>query len=97
MRIHDFGLWFNHLYGDELSTTIPPKGPFRIYYDGFELGTQLEDFDLYLIDYEPHLINLKLHFPLNRWSGDYKIGHLLTHEDFEIIPNPNYKGYYEVA
>jgi hypothetical protein len=98
MKIHDFGLWF-YYWADpwfEWSTKIPPKLGFKIFYDGLCIGDQFGcNFD---IDsgptVGPHIIKLRKEFPLETFTNMYriKIGRLLTLDDFEIIPNPDYLG-----
>ncbi len=91
MKLQDFGLWFQTYYTWDWSVTIPKRAEFRIYYDGEKLGWQYLDFDLKILEYQPHIIKLK-----NKFAHDlmeyYRIGRPLTLDDFEIVENPDYKG-----
>ncbi len=92
MKLTDFGLWFEYWSGNnyEWSTAIPQEGDFYIVYDGVRLGHQYTDFDLGVFNDVQFIIKLKNNFTR---SGAYeKIGRQLTMDDFEIIPNPDYKG-----
>jgi hypothetical protein len=90
MKLHDFGLWFTPNMR-EWSTTIPQKRGFDIYYDGMLLGRQHYYYELTIDDDKPHIIKLKNKFSnYNRWYC--YISRPLTLDDFEIIPNPDYKG-----
>ncbi len=99
MKITDFGLWFR-LWNDNTrirswSTTIPREVDYWIYYDGVQLGFQDSLFDLAFYQDTPCIIQLKNSFPKTiqtRRYATYFIGRLLTLDDFEIIPNPNYVG-----
>jgi hypothetical protein len=95
VKIHDFGLWFGYLkhggFHPEWSATIPQgEGYFGILYDGVELGYQYSDFNLMILDHQQLIMRLKYNFPL--FAGFYRIGRPLTLDDFEIIPNPDYRG-----
>ena len=90
MKIHDFGLWFRTWWTNKWSTIIPQTGCFRISYDGKPLGNQFADFDLRVYNDGQFIIKLKNEFAV---SGDcHKIGRRLTLDDFEIVPNSDYKG-----
>ncbi len=94
MRIHDFGLWFNCDNGLWYST-IPEEGCFTIYYDGVLLGRKISKTDLYINEYNPrnpYVIKFRDDFFKGRKYGVYyNVGRLVL-ADFEIIPNPDYKG-----
>ena len=103
MKITDFGLWFldDERPKDrpkEWFTAIPQAGGFAIYYDGNYLGYYHNDDSLLIYDDKPHSINLNKYSPLHGgYLGRshytiYTIGRRLTMDDFEIIPNPDYKG-----
>jgi hypothetical protein len=99
MKITDFGLWFSFWnYNTRIrswSTTIPQAGSFFTLHDGWYLGYQDSSFDLTVYQDTPCIIQLKNSFPKtlqSRKSAIYFIGRLLTLDDFEIIPNPNYVG-----
>jgi hypothetical protein len=89
VKLQDFGLWFQTYYTWAWSVTIP-KTEFRICYDGRILGWQYQDSDLKILEDQPHIIKLK-----NKFAYDlkkyYRVGRLLTLDDFEIIENPDYK------
>jgi hypothetical protein len=93
MKLHHFGLWFCGWSSNNWSTAIPQTGLFHIYYDGRLLGAQFRDFNLWVYEGRPHIINLKSYLT-NTTSiyHRYDIGRPLTIDDFEIIENPNYKG-----
>ncbi len=88
MKITDFGLWFA-LPDAKWSTTIPETGGFAIYYDGKPLGGQYTNFHLFISTVQPLTLNLKNKFTYH--NGYYLIGRCLTMDDFELIPNPEYK------
>jgi hypothetical protein len=92
MKIHDFGLWFQTFDSGTYSTTIPQKGNFKIIYDGSYIGfqTHTHKFDLRIWDDLPYIINLKNNFKKD--GPYYSINRLITLDDFEVIPNPDYKG-----
>lgn len=93
MKIHDFGLWFQaYTVRGEISwsATIPQTGYFYIYYDSAPLGCQYDDFDLEVYTFNRFIIKLKNNFARNGYY--YNIGRRLTLDDFEIVPNPDYKG-----
>ncbi len=92
MKLQHFGLWFHCRSSWEWSTTISKKGAFDIYYDGHHLGGQWHDFSLTIYECKPYIIVLKNKLPI---SQGYKyapaFGRLLTLDDFDIIPNPDYQ------
>jgi len=90
MKLTDFGLWFLSP-GNRWSITIPPRGVFSIWYDGYGLGVQDHDLSLEVYLYNPYIVRLKYTFPVDRFCN-YRIDRQLTMEDFDIIPNPNYRG-----
>jgi len=95
MKLEDFGLWFARWCGNswEWSVTIPTYPHYFIYYDGRQLGRQWSDFDLTIYGDLRHIIRLKNKFPLREdYKQTYAFGRLLTLDDFEIIPNPDYRG-----
>ncbi len=95
MKLTDFGLWFEYWSGNnyEWSFTIPKNHAYEIFYDGYYLGKQWIDFDLVIYDDEPYIIMLKSKLSVrDNLRRTYAFGHLLTLDDFEIIPNPDYKG-----
>ncbi len=70
---------------------------FSIYYDTELLGWQhsatqnsLMQFCVRINETGKYIINLKNNFIMNN-DGYYYIGRPLTIDDFEIIPNPDYK------
>jgi hypothetical protein len=73
---------------------MPQEAGFYIYYDGMFLGRQWSDFELYCYSDQPLKIQLKKTFPKGwRWKTYfYQIGRTLILDDFEIIPNPDYRG-----
>ena len=94
MKITDFGLWFKG-EDDEgrffWSSTIPQARVFYIFYDGILIvGACDHGYSLIPSYHKPYKIKIIKDCPL--FSGIYKIGRPLTLEDFEIIPNPDYKG-----
>lgn len=94
MKLTEFGLWF-YFYADRKdrdmwSTTIHQQGSVFIFYDGVKLGFIRSNFDLIIYNKTPHRIKLKKDF-LKR-DLHYRIGRPLTMDDFEIIPNPDYRG-----
>lgn len=96
MKLYDFGLWFVRHFGCPLierwSTTIPKEiCGFAIFYDGGCLGYYWDDFSIMLYDREPHIIKMKPEFD-QETPSDIFIGRHLMIDDFEIIPNPDYKG-----
>ncbi len=96
MKIIDFGLWFfSWMKNRGWLTTIPEKGGYEIYYDRKLLGVQWGDFDLEIYDDKPHIINLKNKFPERvdyGYENTYSVNRQLALDDFEIIPNPEYRG-----
>ncbi len=98
MKIHDFGLWF-HYYRDGKSlwsTEIPQHPSYMINYDGEWLGAKSPNgLNIYNDEVDKFIIKLKntsaRRLP-DRFSGinAYEID-TLSLNDFEIIPNPNYK------
>jgi hypothetical protein len=90
MKLTDFGLWFQSP-GNRWSITIPPRGIFSIWYDGHGLGVQYTDLSLGVEHDTPYIVRLKHTFPMDRF-GNYRIDRQITMEDFDIIPNPNYRG-----
>jgi hypothetical protein len=100
MKLHHFGLWFNFWgYNNNemcvkgLSTAIPQSPGFCIYYDGVRLGTQYLDFSLRIVrTREPNLLIMKV-MPKEKKAGIFSFNRLLTMQDFEIAPNPDYKEY----
>jgi hypothetical protein len=95
LKLTDFGLWF-YFYADRAdrdmwSTTIHQQGSAFIFYDGVDLGCQYLDFDLIIYNKKPQRIKLKKDFP-RQHDLRYRIGRPLTMDDFEIIPNPDYRG-----
>ncbi len=90
MKLYDFGLWFVDVISEEWSTTIPQTGCFSIRYDGNYLGVQYSDFVLQ--DYNSRRFTIKLKNKFARNGHYYEVGRLLTLDDFEIVPNPDYKG-----
>jgi len=86
------------------STDIPPLPPrpssyvdgwysacfFEIFYDGVEVGYQCGDFNLCLYPGDKFIMKLKNNFQVNK--DCYEVGRRLTLDDFEVIPNPDYKG-----
>jgi hypothetical protein len=95
VKLHDFGLWFKGWHANVWSATIPRTGdknfPYDIYYDGEELGWQRSNLDLCIHICRSRIIKLKNNFHRDWMTKDYKVGRILTIDDFEIIPNPNYK------
>jgi hypothetical protein len=91
MKLQDFGLWFQGLTSGKWSTIIPRKDSYKIFYDGHFLGIQWSDFELEIYNSYPYIIVLK-----NKFAYDlkeyYRVGRLLTLDDFEIMKNPNYRG-----
>ncbi len=95
MKLYDFGLWFCGFDG-YWSATIPKETSYGIYYDGIFLGRQYHNFNLIIKikSEDPYIIKLEdtCDFDYSGWDyAQYKIGRLLTLEDFEIIPNPDYQ------
>ena len=96
MKIHDFGLWFKEAASGKWSVTIPTYPNYFIYYDGRQLGKQWVDFDLTIYDDEPHIIRLKRDYAPKEPSSQvlvygfaqFRIGRLLTLEDFDIELRP---------
>ncbi len=98
MKLHDFGLWFwehrtNPRSNSKWSTTIPHSPGYNIYYDGKLLAWQDIDLIFHICTAKSLIIRLR-----NSPTWDfkyiiehYKVGRILTIDDFEIIPNPNYK------
>jgi hypothetical protein len=91
-----FGLWFETWKSDSKcrgwSTTIPPQPGFTIYYDGFEMAYYHPNFSLKTLlsvirGRKPYLFKIKRH-PRGIGSDSNSP---LTLQDFEIIPNINYK------
>jgi len=85
----------------EWITAIPKDRSFGVWYDGKCLGEQEFGVDFILRIYyvrRQHLIKLKGEFPrcegypFPPYESRYNIGRPLTLEDFEVIPNPDYKG-----
>jgi hypothetical protein len=99
MKIYDFGLWFyqvsDYFMGDKGTwfTNIPDYDAFDIYYDGFFLGHQSAACQLYISKVVPYKINLKNRFRrVEHTHSSFNIKRRLTLDDFDIIPNPEYKG-----
>jgi len=97
MKLYDFGLWFG-IWEDNIdrtySFTIPKEGICTIFYDGVALGLYHDDFYLEIWDDQPLIMNLKGNFTDTGWSAPnptYFIGRPLTLDDFDIIPNHNYR------
>jgi hypothetical protein len=92
VKIHDFGLWFCGWPSGKWSTHIPVDViGFYIYYDRKWLGKQWNRCDLYINNDKPHILVMKNKSP--KYQHNFcVIGRLLTFADFEIVPNPNYKG-----
>ena len=95
MKMYDFGLWFCG-FDCNWSATIPQETRYGIYYDGIFLGRQYLDFDLIIKikSEDPYIIKLEYprDFDYSGWEyAQYKIGRLLTLEDLEVIPNPDYQ------
>ncbi len=94
MKLTDFGLWFKQ--DCKWFTTVPPGvGFFTIFYDGWIVAAQWDDFDLdvFLTD-RPFIVKVKDQFLLTYFcSGDcrFSIGRKLSFDDFEIIINPAYE------
>ncbi len=97
MKLHDFGLWFQILGGFQRghwTTSIPQHLSYQIHYDGNWLGTKFNNV-LNISEKDKFMIKLKhppTLFPrviINDIFA-YEID-TLTLNDFEIIPNPNYK------
>jgi hypothetical protein len=95
VKLTDFGLWFGYLIDEDdnlgWSTTIPREGYFEMFYDGVNLATQWGDFDLEVYGDDPYMIKFKNNFTRSM-EGFHRIGRRLTLDDFEIIPNPDYRG-----
>jgi hypothetical protein len=93
MKLHHFGLWFTS-DGREWSTKIPPNPGFKIFYDGWCIGYHSSNYDLDICLGRPHIIKLRNEFPVDTSIDmcNIRIGRLLTLDDFEIIPNPDYLG-----
>ncbi len=92
MKLHEFGLWFlDYRWGNKWSTSIPQRSAYSIWYDGKYLGEQSESFLLKIIDYSSRIIKPKKHFSYDYFDNGYRIGHRLTLDDFDIIPNPLYE------
>lgn len=92
MKLQDFGLWFSCGLGPwcEWSTKIPPKTVFQIFYDGICLGIQWPNYVVTIFESKPYLIKFNTLHPPN--GSQYLFNRLLTLDDFEIIPNPDYLG-----
>ncbi len=95
MKLHDFGLWFVFKAGSGVnwSSSIPSNPGFTIWYDGKGLGEQDYDFLLSIYPHQPYRINLTEHY----WKTNYCEEicwptRILTFRDFEILPNPEYRG-----
>ena len=98
MKLTYFGLWFWEYSGRDRkwSATVPREPGFLIYYDGRILGEQWADFDLTIYDDEPHIIRLKRDYAPKEPSSQvlvygfaqFRIGRLLTLEDFDIELRP---------
>ncbi len=86
MKIHDFGLWFNHWFSNKWSTTIPETDGFFIYYDGHQIGRFNKG--LLYIDYnETYKLRFKgiCDYNYSRiTSGEVDLGRRLTLDDFFI-------------
>ncbi len=86
------GLWFKSAEDGRWYDTIPQEVGFGIYYDAKYLGAQWYDFDLIIEDDEPYIIVLKSKLPIKKgYTCTYAFGRLLTLDDFDIIPNPDYQ------
>ncbi len=92
MKLYDFGLWF-HCYAFsrsryEWSTTIPQEDGFHIAYDGMILGWHSATLsDTVIYDYMPYIIRFKENFnSLGKHPGSP-----LSMDDFDIVPNHDYK------
>jgi len=94
MKLHEFGLWFWEYdeRGNKWSTSIPQRSTYSIWYDGEYLGVQWEGFPLRINNDSSRIIKLKKHFPYDYLNAGYQIGYRLTPDDFDIIPNTDYKG-----
>jgi len=97
VKLTDFGLWFHDNWNGEWSTTIPQifRTSISVYYDGYELAYQRTDFSLLIYKSSPYSIKLKKESRLSgayRYHRTYSIGRLLTIDDFETIPNSDYRG-----
>jgi hypothetical protein len=100
------GLWFVSGSG-KLLDTIPTRALgkndllFSIYYQGELIGEQFSDFilQIYAGTRDPYIIKLENPAFEHEPSYDdvfdfpkYKIGRLLTLDDFKIVENPSYRG-----
>ncbi len=99
MKLTDFGLWFKRWFSNKWSISIPDTDGFNIYYDGKAIGWQRLSLDyecsVYDSCFDSHIIQLKNKFPeLGKYQDQqsYDIGRQLTLNDFDIIPNPEYRG-----
>jgi len=98
MKLHQFGLWFQILGGfqrGQWTTSIPQHQSYQIHYDGNCLGTKFPNvLNIYNDEIDEFVIKLKnasaqCH-PVIAGMNAYQID-TLSLNDFEIIPNPNYK------
>jgi hypothetical protein len=85
VKLHDFGLWFKKTGGD-WSTTIPEEDCFDILYDGHFLAWWSRDNELFIWEGEPHIVIYYEPSDLTYRSTRLQL------KDFEIVPNPNYRG-----
>ncbi len=104
MKITDFGFWFRKLefvdpswpvpwkVGD-WSVTFPDNDIFAVYYDGQELYVQRSCDTIRMVENykNSHAIKIKTGFYQNS-SDLFYVGKILTLDDFEVIPNPHYRG-----
>jgi hypothetical protein len=85
------GLWFRYWDGVWYwSAAIPQEHSYIIYYDERVLGRQADNFELSIFDNgEPYLVKVKERFA--HYGNRYDVGRVLTLDDFDIIPNPDYQ------
>ena len=95
MKLHDFGLWFWEYsgWGYKWSATVPRQGGFYMYYDGELLGVQDNDLNLTVTGDRPYIIRLKNRLVATGSIFTYtlKLDSIITLDDFDIIPNPDYQ------
>ena len=89
------GLWFKLCSNEKWYDAIPLEPGVVIYYDGVELGIQFST-ALMIYQYTLYIIKPKKGFCRRKKTRDHYFvpfdDRPLTFDDFDIVPNPDYRG-----